>query len=453
MAEQRGGCKLPKQCNTVKKHSKLLKCIFFLVKELLDCVFDWCLVNELLQREEGLVFGRINNSILGSVIFFSCVGTVFSVIDIINRLFDLRTGSPFINIGITEFCVVCFEDIPQLSIGIIIVNCKDDTLTVFTFARAVILFCAPGYTLFLFLDEYGNKRTHGFGQWFTTKDRDGKQCLKERFVLCFGVVILSLLTIITTFSPLGKHKDSYEKRIQECESSLSYRQDRCNVEELRLYRDISDTPRNKSQKERYLFKVGIYADAADLQYPVSSVRWFKFFDVHDILKHGEITTRVMADMNSVRIQNFHTRSLQQRTASDMCYYAHRTNDEYFTKSSNCAMVNETTFHYHFTYISPSQRHVLGDIWFNVLKAHMNSCHPIASTRIPKVRYFRAKASINAAGHLSDHLVKNKSKYKFYSADDELVDIIKFWRVESWACDITKSDSPHLKQKIAVPCGL
>ena len=450
-------CKLPPQCfkqfQRLKKHSKELKCAFSIVKELVDCILDWLLFTQLCLVEEGLVFGPINISILFSVAFFSCIGTVVSAIDIANRLCDYRTGRPFVNIGNTEACVMWLEDIPQLILGIVIAKCNREAFSVITFTKATIIIVWNFYTFHKLIPSTCSECIDTLDKWkcITMTDTEGRQCRLERTTGCFILIFLGLTTMAAAIDSLVPDLDlKHNKKDLRKDEFDSHQSDF----------DLSDTPMNTGRKEKYFFKVGIYSDVIDHQIQattVGSMKWMKFFDVNEIITHGEITTRVTTNINYTLIQNFYTRPLVHINASYSCYNINRSYSDsmYFTKASFCPSLNGTTFHYQFQYQPPSWRYTLGDIRFNLVKHLEGSCHPVALENVPKVRYFRAKSSQNATGHFNFlGRLKNESQYTFYSKPDDLVDIVKLWQKDrSNACDSAGSISPHFNKDISVPCHL
>ena len=389
---------------TVKRNRKLLKYTFFIVKELVDSILDWLLYYQLSSLEEGLVVGPVDVGTLRSLLVFCCTGTVLGVLDISNRLYDLYTGNPFVDIAFTETLVMYLEDIPQLMIGFIIILCRGNTEVLLALVLKVgIILVASMVTVFLSCG-----RCHE------------KQNIKT-FSHLFGTVVV-LLIAINTFSTLVMVMIDLPVHLA-----------------FYVLAAGSDT-----RFMSYMDNVSIYVDTDHLPFHSSNITWIHLFDIDDILRHGEITSRVTTDPNHMLIQTFYDG--MQKNDSDICYRGNETNFKYFVKSTSCILTNGSTLHYHFIYLPPSKRHPFGDIQYNAEKTRVDICDNIPLLQPPRFGYFYSSAKEHLRSFDQDDLMNIRNVWN--TRVNSIFDFVKPYK-----CDTTGSISPHFNPDIQVPCRL
>ena len=426
---------------TVKRNHKPLMYTFLIVKELVDSILDWLLYYQLCSIEEGLVVGPVDAGTLGSLLFFCCIGTVLGVLDTSNRLYDLYTGRPFVDVSITETLVLFFEDIPQLMIGIIITICRGKT--------------------------------------------EAKLAVKLKVVI---ILVASIITLVLSCIRIIKIYKKYTiVRITFYSIHFFGMFATCLIAYYSLLESISIFA-NENAYDLFHYNVGIFVDTRHIPFHSGNKTWLQLFDLDDILGHGEITSRITTDPNHLRIQNYYDG--MQKNNSDICYRLNGSCDMnvYFTKVTDCSLSNGTAFHYRFKYIPPSKRHPYGDIQYNLRKTNIVSCDYIPLSHDPRLMYFQG----NATEHLNNFVRKNESddnysyneiditctnnvtvhvlvnetmntdfdyvKYTFYSAENDLTDIRHVWDTGLSTslpskCNTTGSISPHFNPDIPVPCPL
>ena len=445
--------------------------ILFLAKNLPDCVLDWKLYLELSSLEVGLVMGTVDNWILQYIYIVAWIGTVLLVVEMGLRLHHLLTGSIYqlININIIEACVVFFEDIPQLVIGIILLVCRGEAKSLFPFLRAIVTFIGSIATLCCACCKDMKQKEYTA----TVKEKKKKPNLIKRGLLnfglrcnafrIFGVVIVFFLALFSfTFTFVD---DKTRKYLLNRDTNPGNRNRTLAYDSIphRAKWDFSGLLDSEENNERFFSNVGIYGDASGFQLPfeqAGNMTWIKFFDINEIRSFGEITIRITIDTSLLQIQNFYTLSRVQRNATNACYRLEGTGDFMIIKETFCAQLNGTRFHFHFKYLPSSKRHLLGDIEYNFRKTPTDVCENIAFSPLPNLRYFRANSSDNVQGHLHGPIWN----YKFYNVDTDLIDINNVWRTgaieedglfgslkRNYQCDKTGSLYPHYNPDICVPC--
>ena len=178
--------------------------------------------------------------------------------------------------------------------------------------------------------------------------------------------------------------------------------------------------------------------------------WIKIVEVDDIVKNGEMNTKVTWNESYLRIQNSNTRNV-----IDKCYRREETGGFHFTQLANCTIViTGTKLHYHFKYIAPSGRYFLGDIQYNVLVTPIDSCKNVSSQLLPDLRYFQANVSQTRSRHHIGLLYDIGNEFKFYSAEDlEDINKIHAFISQNTSCFNRGRVSPHFNTEISVPCSL
>ena len=431
----------------LKENKKLLVFLFFLVKETLDCSFDWLLYRDLNIIEEGLVYGPVENWILNALLIFCCIGTVTAVIDIVNRFRDLRNDSPFVNTGITGLCVMVFEDIPQLILGLVVLLCRGEAISQWTTIKAVILVIGSIITIGLTIRNCAQNKK--------LRNDEKIKCIPGLILATIIVFILSGMTCVIILK-VGSEESRIESYIK------SERKNEIGENDGHETRNIND---------RYFSDVGIYGNIADLLFPVDelgNITWILFFDIYTIRRYHEITTKltIATDLSRVMIINIYKFRGKKLDFGYWCYILQRGFDVFYKNVDyrDCSFFNGTQFHYHFQYIPPSKYHLLGDIQYNVKICY---CDYFDLTRVPHLRYFRLNLAKNETyGHLYSSQANTETKHKFYSADKNLVDMQRAWGtragtiqkgtfdiLKKYQCDTTGSFSPHFNQSIHARCDL
>ena len=268
----------------IQTHSKLLQLLVFFTKETVDTTLDWLLFNALNAQDEGLVFGAVDSWLLCLLCTFCCIGTVLTILDISNRVYELRTGSPFMHAVIPEFLTVLLEDIPQLSIGLYILRCRGQTIN--PVAQVKASFLLIGSLLYIALTLYSMSKLSEVAE-----DDVGMILKCAVFVLCFVIMLLSIFII--DFTGRNQNTKRHFSRSYQSTSSAF---------------DPFSILTNEGKRDLYFARVGIYGDAGDLDIPVGysdnttgSQTWMKFFEIYDIMKHGELAVHITTDPNQIRL--------------------------------------------------------------------------------------------------------------------------------------------------------
>ena len=389
--------------------------LFFVIvaKEGFDCLFDWLLYLELTMYEEGLLFGSYD--FLSVFMLAAVVGLVVTGIDIASKIRRLITGISVTKVSLTDLLVMFCEDIPQLFIGLHVIYCRREK-SIWQFLKAVILMIASSFfaiRISRFKKQIQAMRSRGENIVYELRTK-----YKRKTLLGVGHIAIAVLCVLTFIFLLINTGD-------------------IQIEDLRMDYDFS--------------KLGIYCDVENLQFPVGGAKsWIKIVEVDDILKNGEINTKVTWNESYLRIQNFNTRNV-----IDKCYRREETGNFYFTQLANCTIViTGTKLHYHFKYIAPSGRYFLGDIQYNVLVTPIDSFKNVSSQLLPDLGYFQANVSQTRSRHLNGPLYGIGNKFKFYSAEDlEDINKIHAFISQNTSCFNRGRVSPHFNTEISVPCSL
>ena len=406
----------------LKKHKLKFMVLFLCVKEVLDCLFDWLLYRELSAREPGILYGATNNVTLLSLFIFCCIGTVVSAVDCINKVVELCTGKPIVNTGYTELCVVFLEDIPQLMIGFFIVGCTVENYWLLYF-KALFIWCGSLITLMVMMLAvvYPEIPDCSFHSIMCPEHSDDRKTKKCGGLYIGGLIIVFILSWAMIYI-------------------------------------IPNSSRNDP-----LDNVGVYVRTGEVELiNDDSENWIYVFDINDIKSHGEIKTKITTNQCYIRIQNIFTGN---ENDTDTCYRLIQENDTMFERYFDCSLVNGTEVYFHFKYISPSRRHLLGDIQYNTRKTSNGSCGNETS-EYRHVKYFngsRYETEIqgddsireNSLHHLYGIWKYSRSgynnsdaRYKFHSISNNLEDLKNHWRTKF--CNILNT-SPDFNPDIPISC--
>ena len=359
-----------------------------------------------------------------------------SFIDVANRFYDLVTGSPFDNIGITKTCVLYLENIPQLIIGFVILLCRGEEEVLFPVIKAAFFLIISTAAYFL-------------------SSADCVTVTSLRACKCNANCCFELFFFIGTLFTMMS-------------SGL--------VLACCLFFLVYDTG-SEYQQFMYFLNVGIYVETSNLQFAFNDSRnstWMKLLNINDILhddKQADLTMRISTDIDHVRVQIFYHGS--NRNASDICYHRQTANDAYLTKANECSLSDGNAFHYRFKYLPRSKRYAWGDIQYNVEKTSSNSCDKIPLLQAPYLKYFQLQDMYFPNEHLRKTgtswpyqnvtVFSWSNKFRFFNAENDLIDIRNVWKTDIDAteldffkphkCENSGSISPHLSPDISILCRL
>jgi hypothetical protein len=402
-----------------------------------DLLSDWLFYNDMRLQEKGLVFGPIDTTLLYILLGFSCAGVVTFLVEIINfgREIFRPDEKAWIDVDYLSAFTVWFEEIPQISISVIIAGCREEGVSIYQIVKAsiVIISCVGRllisvirYCLRKRRDDYKNRKT---------------------FKCCSGLLMLGLIlsilgsALVFAFSHVLRDGDVI--RFQEPK------------EFVLTQRDTS----------KYYPHVGIYLNANQLRNGQDQMyvrdEWIKLLDLTDLEKSPYPAQKIKFKKNGnmkIQIQTSLTRdygNIQTRSMRTECY--NETNGWFVSRSNQCSKLfhpTDSTAEYvlYFNFIKQSSYLFMGDVKYNARYTESGECFNDRGNHTQvHLKYFKANTHTEDRFHL---LLPNggvfKTLLKFYTSED-LVSIKDAWKTGFVGCQSSGSESPNWDKNIRVKC--
>ena len=117
---------------------KILKFTILLVLDLIDVAIDWFFYAKVQLIQPGLIYGPPTESYKWAIFAFCIVSTLTLLIETIQNADDLLVEKkfPFLSQSLTNFLTVIFEDVPLLSLNLMLALCRDGDVSVVSLTKA-----------------------------------------------------------------------------------------------------------------------------------------------------------------------------------------------------------------------------------------------------------------------------------------------------------------------------
>lgn len=429
-------------CLSTLKRNLCFQVFVFLIIFLLDfadLLSDWLFFNDMRLQEKGLVFGPIENKLLYVLLAFSCVGVVTFFVEILN--FGREIFQPdeegWIDVDYLSTVVVWIEEIPQISISVIIAACREEGVSIFQISKASIVIIGCLGRLFLTIVR------------FCLRKRRGEYNHKQAFKCCSGFLLFGLV-----LSLIGSSLVFVFSHILRDGNEITFQKPK---QFLLTQRDTS----------RYYPHVGIFINSNDLRNGLDQVyqqdQWIKLISLTDLEKSPKPAQKIKYSKNgNMKIQI--TTSLSQDFAGIVtrnklrteCY--NETNGWFVSNSTVCSnlfdaneQTSEVVIYFNF---EPQSSHLLmGDVKYNTKFTITGECFndPSAKNSQLTLRYFKTVKDTEDRHHL---LLPNgkvfKTLFKFYTQEN-LIPTESAWQTGFLGCKSSGSDAPHWDTSIKVKC--
>ncbi|CAF1240059.1 unnamed protein product [Adineta ricciae] len=364
------------------------------------CVDWWFFVyNGTIKR--GLVFGPPRQNTLWAIRIFCIIATCTSILEIIQIIRDTCQNRPTSLFGqITNGLTLWFEDVPLLTLNLLIVICRDGEVTYISLTKAIIGIIA---SLIRFFSVLLNK-------WLIRHDYQRKDNLSKFFntISTIGVVfvfILSTAIHIIASLPIDSFGHVYLEK-------------------------PSDFTQFKFAHQKYFHNVGVF-----LRSPKFYEKYIYLTDMDKIIEKSPqiflYTINHQEDVFCVKRTN--RTCFQQLNDSDVQIFDRQLK----TKSIDYSIA--------FQFQQPDSYYILGDIHYNVIRCD-DKTRDVYSDKF-ELHYFRFKDNINQT---KTPLVNSQDQtYRYYDIHHDFESIEYLWRTGLSRCSSTSSYSPHRSQQITV----
>ena len=400
-----------------KRPVQLIAFFILLLINVIDLTSDWLFYNDMNLLQKGLVFGPIRSSYLTALLVFSIVGVLTFLLELIcggREIFQPDKAS-WIDIEFVSTFTVWIEEIPQITVSVLIASCREEVVSIFRISKASIVIIACLIRLIIAIFRF----------WLRRRNENKNNYKTFWFIVSVVGIVLCLAgsTMVFVFS--------------YCDNA-DYIKSKKPIEFNQMNRDTI----------RYYYRVGIYLDGRELPMNAQTSMnddWIKLIDLTDIERNIYPAKKIKFSKTGsikIQIQTILDRdSKPWKVENAECY---NTNDKWVvSNTSHCQNLfdtNETTadITIYFNFIQQSKYLIMGDVKYNTLNTTSpTGCSNSSGnyTELP-LKYFKAKPMIN------------DTFPKFYKLAD-LVPISEAWQTGYSKCKHAGSESPHWDNSITI----
>lgn len=396
-----------------KRSVQVLAFLFLFAIDSADMINDWLFYNDMNLLQKGLVFGPIESSLLHALLVFSIIGVLTFLLEVIlvgREIFKPDKGS-WIDIDYISAVTVWIEEVPQITISVIIASCREEAISIYQISKASVVIIGCMSRLIIAIIRFCFRRRK--------ENYENEKVFKSFYAFLLVGLILSVIGSIMVF--MFSHVLSDGGRIK--------------------FQEPTEFMKMKHDTTRYYDQVGIYLDGREL--PINAQTrmnydWIKLVDLTDIEKNIYPAKKIKfskTGSTKIQMQTILKRdSKPWKVENAECY---NKNDKWIVSNTsqcqNLFETNETTADIiiYFNFIQQSKHLIMGDVTYNTLyTTSPTGCSNIRGNYIElPLKYFKAKT------------MKNDTFPKFYKLAD-LVPIGEAWHTGFTKCKSSGSESPH-----------
>ena len=429
------------------------KCDIFIfvvvvILDLSDLFSDWLLYYDVKNVEPGLVYGVPEQGVVTCLLVFSIIGTITFVFEIVNLAVELcsKSGKPWLNVDLVAALTLWLEDIPQITINVVIAWCREDPISIFQTVKASIIIVGIIIRFLISLFRYCNNESR---LELKTKTAKARRHVCYRVMIVLGL-ILNFAGAVAVFVFTQTQRDSdgtWKYPVPETVFEDRYNDDR-------YFRNVSIYVHHRT-----------FDDKGPLQ---AGGNWMRVFTINDIRSQPdkELMFRYEFQENSSAISMILSNNVHRLSTRPVECYILTKSDTTLRKEENCQNIispaSKQTMTLKFSFTPPSRtfsfrRLIFGDIKFNAKYTDANGyCEDIPTESLTDkiVSGFANSITVNYyRTHVSEKnhvIVSGETGARFYRQSD-LTDITRVWSTGWGRCEPKGSLAPHIDRDIAVPC--
>lgn len=338
-----------------------------------------------------------------AIFAFCIISTFTSLLEIVQIVRDTYLNRLTSLFGqITNCLSLWLEDVPLLTLNLLLVICHDGEVTYISLTKAIIgivaaLLRSLSIVLNKWLIRHDYERKDHLSQFFNTISTAGVIFV---FILSTSIHIIASLPI-----------DNYGR--------------------IHLVTP-SDFQQFKFAHQKYFHDVGLF-----VQSPNDIDGYIYLSDIEHIIANS--STHFTYSIN----EKDNVFCLKQINQSCFMQLNDSTIVPYDSSSINDRFINYSLI---FEFKHPDTYYQLGDIVYNIVRCDFKNFY-IADEKFP-FRYFQYKSMTNETRHMLQFNRYNDT-YRFYNSDMDFLSIENLWKTGLSRCSSTSSFSPHRSQEIYV----
>ncbi|XP_052819615.1 uncharacterized protein LOC128245474 isoform X2 [Mya arenaria] len=440
-------------CHSIKNKLgfKIALYLILVSTDLIDVLSDWLLFRDVISTEEGLVFGPVEDILKYLLLAFSVIGTFTYIFEMSNYWWEIFRSNPWVDVDLLMAIIIWIEDVPQITINVLIVACREEAISYFQLVKASIIIIGAVIRVLISLIRYCGKTARRDVKC-ARLNKYSRYHVVYRFFIMIGLILtLGGAVTIFMFTQSERHPDG----------RLDFKTPHSILE-------------GKYDDEKYFKNVSIYFSHPSLQEGQASsspedVNFIRLLKINEIRKsETDQTVKIFVNKNENSTDFSVIVGPNAKTECFKFWHSSgKVDSEFLTTNITCAESlsspdEQWTFIFH--YKKPSApRLIFGDIKYNIkTNTSMSQCgepqfeintmttRQSKTTKTAALRYFRTKGATPETDHI---LVASPDKgTRFYRTKD-LVNIADVWRTGFALCKSSGSMAPNRDTSISVPCDL
>ncbi|GFS17387.1 hypothetical protein ElyMa_006821000 [Elysia marginata] len=444
-----------------------LAALFVLLNDVADFVTDWLFFADVNKMKAGLVYGPPESSVWWAILIFNIVGSVLFLMETINLYYETKHENGLVDSDILSLVVVWLEDIPQVIISLYLVLCREEAISVFQLAKAIVILLGT----FIRLIQVGVK-------YFSGKAKKSKHHRKIKIAIFIGMFI--------QFVCAG------------CVFGLAYTAPDDTGIFFKVPTTIVD---EKVDEAKYFANVSVFVNHAELfddgglriaengnmEREVHAVNWMRLESIKTIMvegKGGGVHYNVQYEANPssgiLKLAWWKKTGLTHPTWVTLgCYVVNQTTGTVSkvstpitcTKSYGFFTEYSKNVYVAFGYTPPGKvfkGQIFGDITVNMrldsieggyrdcrkVEKHTSSLKTHANTATPlRFQYFQTSSNIAPVAHFLSDTSNSPQNLRFFRNDGkDLIHIKNVWKTGWMSCESEGNLSPTLNEHLKVTCS-
>ncbi|RNA37323.1 hypothetical protein BpHYR1_012422 [Brachionus plicatilis] len=396
---------------------KYVKFYILFLFDILNLLVDWYFYLKVELIKPGLVYGPPELLIRQIIFGFCCISILSFIIETIQSTDDLFKTKKisFLTQSLSNFLVIVFEDIPLLSLNLIITLCRDGEPTIISVVKASIVIFAVIIRFILIV----------LFNWFMDSEKTRCNIILD-MLSTIGIFIMAILSV--SIHLLNNFPTSANGAIQ--------------IPNPVYYNHMSYAT------DKYLKNVGIYS-----QWPIdnaangSSYIWLT--EITDVIEVTNLKIKIRSDFAannknySLCIEKFNKKVCFKSENSDLKILDEERNilksDLFDVYEMEIVKEPPQGSKYKLGYISLS---------VNKIESGQNGTSK-CSTMYPKSIIY-AKDTDYSDSDEKSYLKQIENKFRFYSKED-LIMVNKLWLTGIFKCRMSGDLGPKLNKNINLNC--
>ncbi|XP_045170841.2 uncharacterized protein LOC123533264 [Mercenaria mercenaria] len=431
-----------------KRYFKFIVFLLIVILDTADLASDWLLYNDVANTKEGLVYGPLEGSIRYALLVTCIIGTQSITIEIINLSLEIFRGNPWFDLELLSAVIIWIEDVPQITINVVIIACREEAISYFQLVKASVLIAGAIIRVLFSLILYcSNKAIRDIKR--VKKNHESRSRVFNRALIMTGLIItLGGAAMVFLFTQYERNPDG----------TINFKVPNSYVE-------------GEYDDAKYFNNVSIYFSHELFDWNTTASRYAEHRNLFRLFKINEIRQEKVDRMIIIQYDELTGPTKFVIKESDMsgnvrvneCFQMDRTGKN-VTIGSNCTAyialsINEFVFK--FRYIKPYvPKLIFGDIKYNIKVKYnsastckspdyviSNSIKDQSNKRVASLHYYRTKGSLDE----TNHVIHTSATHGTFYHSRSLQDIRDVWKTGFAHCKSTGSLAPHHDDSIDVQC--